>query len=66
MDFMCDGCGKWHWIPPKSRTKQEAIENLESLMDTFVAEPWLKPWLEHHEPELMNRLYNAIGEMMKS
>jgi hypothetical protein len=65
MDFMCDGCGKWHWIPPESRTKQEAIENLELLTDTLMREPWIVVWLNHHEPELMRKFYAAIEGLVK-
>lgn len=63
MDFICDGCGKYSYIPPTEEEKRVAIENLEELLLGFQTEPWQIRWLEHHEPELMRRFYDAIDKL---
>lgn len=64
MDFVCDGCGKYHYIPPESKSKQDAIDNLELVLDNFQQYPWMLDWMDYHEPEMMRRLRNAINDML--
>lgn len=65
MDFVCEGCGKHHWIPPQEPTVREAVENLIRVMQSFDDNPWMAPRLEEYEPELMDRFYAAIDKMVK-
>lgn len=64
MDFTCKKCGAYEFIPSEVVDKREAIDNLELVVDTFIQYPWIKTWLEHHEPELMNQFYAGIKKLM--
>ena len=64
MDFTCKKCGAYEYIPPTEEERRVAIANLEELLDGFRAEPWQVAWLEHHEPELMNKFYDGIKKLM--
>jgi hypothetical protein len=64
MDFICKGCGRYEYIPPESKIKQDAIENLEMVLETFIAEPWQVEWLRYNEPELMRRFDAAVDKLL--
>jgi hypothetical protein len=64
MDFICKGCGRYEYIPPEDADKREAIENLEMVLETFIAQPWQVAWLRHNEPELMKRFDDAVDKLL--
>lgn len=64
MDFICKGCGRHEFIPSEVRSKRDVVDDLELLLDTFQREPWVKTWLEHHAPELMDRFYDGIKKLL--
>jgi hypothetical protein len=66
MDFVCPGCGKYSYILPEKPAIREAIENLIDVMQSFDDNPWLLPMMEEYHPELMDRFYALIADMVKT
>jgi hypothetical protein len=66
MDFTCDECGKYHWIPLENSGKQEVIDKLEDFVDNYVRHDWFRAWFEHNEPELMARFRTVLNQRLNN